>query len=237
MLWAYFSFSQFLIIWSGNLPEEIPFYLERLRGGWQYVVAAHPARPLRAAVRAAALAGSEAAAAACSRRSPSSSSLMRVVDLIWLVEPMFGHAAASRSTGWTSRCRSGLARRVVRSCSRAICAAGRCCRSTIRSSRRRSRMTPTDRATAARTTAARRVAQPGRRRTRTADINIRTRAQFGVGMVGVVVVLSRSIVLGAVQRARIGRRRAATRSVAAGARRPGSCRPDRVSQTNEPSRA
>src|SRR5215472_1711430 len=26
MLWAYFSFSQFLIIWAGNLPEEIPFY-------------------------------------------------------------------------------------------------------------------------------------------------------------------------------------------------------------------
>ena len=34
MLWAYFSFSQFLIIWSGNLPEEIPWYLERLHGGW-----------------------------------------------------------------------------------------------------------------------------------------------------------------------------------------------------------
>ena len=32
MLWAYFSFSQFLIIWAGNLPEEIPYYLERLRG-------------------------------------------------------------------------------------------------------------------------------------------------------------------------------------------------------------
>ena len=37
MLWAYFSFSQFLIIWAGNLPEEIPFFLERLRGGWEYV--------------------------------------------------------------------------------------------------------------------------------------------------------------------------------------------------------
>jgi hypothetical protein len=31
MLYAYFSFSQFLIIWAGNLPEEIPYYLERLR--------------------------------------------------------------------------------------------------------------------------------------------------------------------------------------------------------------
>ncbi|HEX2309913.1 MAG TPA: hypothetical protein VHH91_04285 [Vicinamibacterales bacterium] len=37
MLWAYFSFSQFLIIWSANLPEEIPWYLRRWGGGWQWV--------------------------------------------------------------------------------------------------------------------------------------------------------------------------------------------------------
>ena len=37
MLWAYFSFSQFLIIWAGNLPEEIPYYLARLQGGWKYL--------------------------------------------------------------------------------------------------------------------------------------------------------------------------------------------------------
>ena len=37
MLWAYLSFSQFLIIWAGNLPEEIPYYLDRLKGGWQYL--------------------------------------------------------------------------------------------------------------------------------------------------------------------------------------------------------
>jgi hypothetical protein len=37
MVWAYFSFSQFLIIWSGNLPEEIPWYLRRMTGGWQWV--------------------------------------------------------------------------------------------------------------------------------------------------------------------------------------------------------
>jgi len=40
MLWAYFSFSQFLIIWSGNLPEEIPWYMRRLFGGWGYVAVA-----------------------------------------------------------------------------------------------------------------------------------------------------------------------------------------------------
>ena len=36
MVWAYFSFSQFLIIWSANLPEEIPWYLERMRHGWEW---------------------------------------------------------------------------------------------------------------------------------------------------------------------------------------------------------
>jgi hypothetical protein len=37
MLYAYFAFSQFLITWAGNLPEEIPFYLRRLHGGWQFI--------------------------------------------------------------------------------------------------------------------------------------------------------------------------------------------------------
>jgi hypothetical protein len=41
MLWAYFSFSQFLIIWAVNLPEEIPFYAERLKHGWQNVSLDH----------------------------------------------------------------------------------------------------------------------------------------------------------------------------------------------------
>jgi hypothetical protein len=39
MLWAYLSFSQFLLIWSGNLPEEIPFYIRRAHGGWAVVSA------------------------------------------------------------------------------------------------------------------------------------------------------------------------------------------------------
>jgi hypothetical protein len=37
MMWAYLSFSQFLLIWSANLPEEIPWYLNRTRGGWQWL--------------------------------------------------------------------------------------------------------------------------------------------------------------------------------------------------------
>lgn len=33
-LWAYFMMSQFLIIWSGNLPEEVIWYLDRSSNGW-----------------------------------------------------------------------------------------------------------------------------------------------------------------------------------------------------------
>jgi hypothetical protein len=37
MVWAYFNFSQYLIIWSGNIPEETTWYLTRISGGWQWV--------------------------------------------------------------------------------------------------------------------------------------------------------------------------------------------------------
>jgi hypothetical protein len=37
MVWAYFSFSQWLIMWAGNLPDEITWYFRRLHGGWEYV--------------------------------------------------------------------------------------------------------------------------------------------------------------------------------------------------------
>jgi hypothetical protein len=37
MVWTYFSFSQFLIIWSANLPSEIAWYQRRLSNGWQFV--------------------------------------------------------------------------------------------------------------------------------------------------------------------------------------------------------
>ena len=37
MLWAYFAFSQWLIIWSGNLPEEAVWYTRRNSGGWEWV--------------------------------------------------------------------------------------------------------------------------------------------------------------------------------------------------------
>ncbi len=40
ILWAYFAFSQLLIIWSGNLPDEIPWYLHRIEGNWPAIAVA-----------------------------------------------------------------------------------------------------------------------------------------------------------------------------------------------------
>jgi hypothetical protein len=40
MMWAYLSFSQFLIVYSANLQEEVPHYLSRWQGGYEYVTMA-----------------------------------------------------------------------------------------------------------------------------------------------------------------------------------------------------
>jgi len=37
MLWAYLSFSQFLIIWSANIPEEIPHYIDRWENSYKFL--------------------------------------------------------------------------------------------------------------------------------------------------------------------------------------------------------
>jgi hypothetical protein len=39
MLWAYTNFSQFLLIWYGNLKEETPYYLKRMHGAWGWMAA------------------------------------------------------------------------------------------------------------------------------------------------------------------------------------------------------
>jgi hypothetical protein len=88
MVWAYFSFSQFLIIWAGNLPEEIPWYLARLRGGWQYMALAlvlcHFALPF------ALLLSRDLKRNFRLLRSIAIFVLfMRLVDLYWVIEPEF----------------------------------------------------------------------------------------------------------------------------------------------------
>jgi hypothetical protein len=38
MFWTYINLSQYLIIWSGNLPEEVPWYIHRTQGGWEWLI-------------------------------------------------------------------------------------------------------------------------------------------------------------------------------------------------------
>jgi hypothetical protein len=86
MLYAYFSFSQFLITWAGNLPEETPFYLRRLRGGWQFVGLAiilfHFALPF-----VLLLSRARKRAPRSLRRIALLMIFMRVVDLVFLFAP------------------------------------------------------------------------------------------------------------------------------------------------------
>jgi hypothetical protein len=35
--WAYVAFSQFMLIWIANVPEEVPWYILRINGGWKWV--------------------------------------------------------------------------------------------------------------------------------------------------------------------------------------------------------
>jgi hypothetical protein len=35
--WAYVAFSQFMLIWIANIPEEVPWYILRIDGGWRFV--------------------------------------------------------------------------------------------------------------------------------------------------------------------------------------------------------
>jgi hypothetical protein len=37
LFWAYIAFSQLLIIWAGNLPDEVRWYVHRTQGGWLWV--------------------------------------------------------------------------------------------------------------------------------------------------------------------------------------------------------
>ena len=87
MLWAYMAFSQFLIIWSGNLSEETPWYLRRTHGGWQWVALLLIALPLLPAVLRPALPREQAAVATRCSGSPLLVLVMHLVDLVWLVVP------------------------------------------------------------------------------------------------------------------------------------------------------
>jgi len=90
MLFAYFSFSQWLIIWAGNLPEEIGWYLHRIRGGWGVValiiILFHFALPFALLLsRERKRAGKRLIGLALLLM------FMRLVDIYWYVVPNFAH--------------------------------------------------------------------------------------------------------------------------------------------------
>lgn len=37
MLWAYFNFSQYMLVYAANLIEEVPYFIARITHGWQYL--------------------------------------------------------------------------------------------------------------------------------------------------------------------------------------------------------
>ncbi len=95
MLWAYFSFSQLLIIWAGNLPPEIKFFTRRLYSGWQAVALAlvvfHFAVPFLLL-----LSRSFKRDAKTLVWLASWLLFMRFVDLFWYIEPNFNQTLAFR---------------------------------------------------------------------------------------------------------------------------------------------
>lgn len=88
MLWSYFTYSQYLIIWSGNLPEEIGYYIHRTHGVWGAVIVTiailHFGAPFLFLL------------SRNFKRNPGRLVLvavlilvMRVVDLLWMLVPAF----------------------------------------------------------------------------------------------------------------------------------------------------
>jgi hypothetical protein len=91
MLFAYFSFSQWLIIWAGNLPDEISWFLNRIHGGWGVVALAiilfHFALPFALLLsRNLKRDGHKMIGLAVLLM------FMRLVDIYWYVVPNFAHA-------------------------------------------------------------------------------------------------------------------------------------------------
>ncbi|MGE0761171.1 MAG: hypothetical protein AB7O38_29425, partial [Pirellulaceae bacterium] len=88
MVWAYLSFSQFLITYSGNLPHAAEWYVRRLNGGWQWLGIAQMV--LKFAVPFLLLLSRSL------KRSPAAMAWvalgvlgMQVVEMYWVVVPAF----------------------------------------------------------------------------------------------------------------------------------------------------
>jgi hypothetical protein len=102
MLWGYVNFSQFLIVWSGNISEETPFYLNRMHGGWNAIaillIVFHFALPFALLLSRSLKRSARALAAVASLML-----LMQLVDLFWLIGPdlvSHGHGHVPLRVHW-----------------------------------------------------------------------------------------------------------------------------------------
>lgn len=88
MLWTYFAFSQYLLIWSGNLPEETTWYVARKHGGWGAIALAivifQFAFPFLMLLSRATKKNAQRLAMLAALIL-----VMRIIDVIWLVEPTY----------------------------------------------------------------------------------------------------------------------------------------------------
>ena len=100
MIWAYLSFSQFLLIWTGNLKEEVPYFLSRLYDGWELVAVAllllHFVLPFMLLLNSPV------------KRNPRTLAMvaalilvMRFVDMFWVLAPSFYSDSPSLLALWS----------------------------------------------------------------------------------------------------------------------------------------
>ena len=102
MLWAYVNFSQFLIVWSGNISEETPFYIQRLHGGWGVIAVVlllfHFALPFALLLSRSLKRNAHTLAVVAGLML-----VMHLVDLYWLIGPDLltqGHGHAPLQIHW-----------------------------------------------------------------------------------------------------------------------------------------
>ena len=99
MLNIYLAFSQFLIIWSGNLPEEIPWYLDRVTGGWGVIITLdfifHWLIPFMLLLSRDLKRNKKRLVLVCQWMV-----FAKAFDLFWLIEPNFKDAARNLHFSW-----------------------------------------------------------------------------------------------------------------------------------------
>jgi len=99
MLNIYLAFGQFLIIWSGNLPDEIPWYLDRIRGHWGIVITLdfifHWLIPFTLLLSRDIKRNKKRLVWVCQWMV-----FARAFDLFWLIEPNFKDAARNLHFSW-----------------------------------------------------------------------------------------------------------------------------------------